>query len=287
MKKSLVLLAAVLFITSSTSYSNISVSLSKAITNGWVQVDISGVDGIEGDEFVSHYGACITATIVNTSGKTLELIIENGRMLSSVDSAVQQMVITKTRHMVLSPGHQQSELLFAMCAEAFDSSPDSDSKFVLGQMAKEKVRKMSEEIEKRNAQNSTGQSAMWVVTDDKEITNIIGNDVSLVNILRQKASDITGKKMVRYVPSSATKKPLYTFRGSFDFSLPKPGKVTLALYTTDNTHVMDLMTNKTYPMGRHSYTYHASSDGFKPGYYYIKLFLNNEYLSKIKVSIGR
>lgn len=286
MKRSYLLPLAFLLFNLSLSSATNSISLEEAIKKGWVKADISGAKNQNNSDFSDHHGPCITFILQNKSSQHLQLFIENGRFLSPLDSSTQRMVVTKSEMIVMSPGQTINKNIFAMCSQANNGSPDEGENFVLGMIADNEIRQMSQEIEKRNAQNSTGQDAMWVVTDDHDISSITGEDVSLVNSLRQTASQITGKPMELYVPEQTTpSKPLKSVRGTFDFTLPRAGTVTLSLYDAENRNLMDFIRDKQYGAGQHAYSYYSSSSSFEPGFYYIKLFVNREFVAKIRVEI--
>lgn len=260
------------------------ISLADAVKQGLLKVECSGQNGVddEGNDSGSgiHSGRCIKLTATNISGRSLNIRMETGRTLSPTDTGVQAMVVTEMLAFSIPANAKQEHLLYAMCTEMTDSGPDADDAFTLGLMANTDVRGMAELIEKYHAQNETGQDALWVITDDLELSAIDGDDSEMVAALRKYAAEVTGKTITpAETPESHYTVPLFAGAVEFGYRILRSSKVSLIIVDPEGIEFKKLMSDQNHEPGVYSVRYTLEGSGMAPGVYTVKLFQDGSFVS--------
>lgn len=264
-------------------------SIEEAVNRGWLRVDIAGRDS-ENDDPNSeayeegwgiHNGKCIKLTATNISGRSLSIMIETGRTLYPTDTGVQTMMVTEQLVFTIPVGSKQEHVLYAMCTEMSDSGPSAEDGFGLGSLADTDLRGMAQLIEKYKAQNETGQDAVWVITDDLDLSSIEGEDADVVSALRKYASEVTGKSLA--APSAPTNAqynvPLFNGSIEFGYRLTQGAKVSLVVYDPDGNEFRKLLTDKPHEAGIYTIRYSLEASGLAPGVYTVKMFRDGSFAS--------
>lgn len=288
----LLLLPFVLFGTTTLTAKDI--SLEEAVRQGLVTVSFTGMTNLIEDEAVTdawdfdwgsspHYGKCINMIATNNTSGSLSLTIENGRILNADDPDVQDMIITQQMAFTLPSNQKKEYALYAMCTEMSDMGPDGESLFTLGLLAEPDLRGMSELVEKHDAQNETGQDAVWVITDDMELESIDGDDPEITSALRHYAAKVTGKTIEPELPYNV---PLYNGAIEFGYRLMTSAKVSLIVYDPDGSEFKVLFAEKPHERGDYSIKYSFDRMRMEPGVYTLKMFKNGVFQTFSQFQIG-
>jgi hypothetical protein len=99
-------------------------SIDELVSGGSVAVSIMGTGG--------HEGECIYMLLTNPSSDTSYIRIEPGRTFSSLDTSVQDILITREELLILAPGEERNLSIFGFCSQASCASPDSAEMFDVG-----------------------------------------------------------------------------------------------------------------------------------------------------------
>ncbi len=241
------------------------ISFIQALQKGLITLDIHGRNDADLPEDAStYYGKCVVLTVKNTSGKALQLSMENGQLLHSVDSGAQDLIITQPLIMALAPASEKSENLYAMCTQMSHWSPGEEDAFNIGPMAGEDLRNLTDIINRNRIQNKTGQDAVWVLTDALPIHNIYG-ETNQVQILKD--------YLIPIVENSANTRTTIKYKssGTFKFRLLENSKASMILYNQQGEEFQVYFRDKFFRRGIYSMKYDYSNEYMEAGIYTLKL----------------
>src|SRR5690349_7489344 len=112
------------------------ISIREAVRQKLISVVIHGYDGSKDSVFhPSYYGACIVFDIRNLKSTSIQLTEQTGRFLLPDDTDEQRMIITLPVTIALLAHQQKSIPVYAMCTEANDAAPSTQTKFSYGKIA--------------------------------------------------------------------------------------------------------------------------------------------------------
>jgi hypothetical protein len=270
------------------------VSVEEAIRKGWLAVEFTGIttstDELENEdvwdlEWSSHNGQCISLVATNQSGRPLHILVETGRLLAPDDTLTQTMMVTQQLAFSIPASTRQEHRLYAMCTEMSDSSPGGMDAFTLGLVAESDLLGMASLIEKYEAQNETGQNAVWVITDDLQLSDIQGEDANMVAALRHYASDVTGKTIEPEKPEplgqqeSRYNVPLFSGSIEFGYRVLQASKVSLSIYGPDGNEVKAIMAERPHEPGIYTITYTTHGYLLEPGVYTMKMYQDGQFIT--------
>lgn len=241
-------------------------SIDEAIKRNLVTLKISGAaDKSIPEGHSTHYGACISVSIKNNTSQTFSVSFESGRLLDCHDSSVQTMLLTKSSKIILSPNKTTQNRLFAMCSQKNKAAPSSDKMFRVGKMAKESLVGLAQLIEKKNYQNSSAQSAVWAITDNKPIENM-KNGSAMEKELYGYVSKV--KKLESNVIATQTAKV------SFTPNFNEASSVSIKVFDSQGKIVKTLLRTTQVNSGENSFVYWLDDSEFAKGKYKVVLFQN-------------
>lgn len=234
--------------------------------------------------FSSHFGRCMQVTLVSNKRAPLIVRISPGQRLMPQADFTQEMIVTEEQILTLYPGDTQQVALFAMCGERADGSPGEGEDFLIGEIARQDIRDMAAFIYKKNYQHSTGQEAMWVVTDDSDLSNITDPNTFVANDLRQKAAILTGQPFVPYIPT-AEQNGLSSISGQFHYRVRQQGFGTLQLYDPNGDMVHMIFERMPLKPGTYTFKFNAERISLQTGTYKLKLFINGHLRKEKGITI--
>jgi hypothetical protein len=204
------------------------------------------------------------------------------------------MMVTQREYVKLKPKEKRDVNLYAMCTELHDGGPNTMSTFEVAQMADQNLKGLAVLIERLGYQDGTGQEAVWVITDNQELSSVMQtDDKEKMKILMVYLASVTGKTLggtlntnddymktltdELYPPSYYS----YVIKGSFDYNLSKAATVHVILCDAYGMIIHDLLPKESEDSGRHHYDYDLTSNRLKPGQpFYIELQVDGEVLQK-------
>ena len=245
-----------------------SIGLSEAIQKHMVKAVFNG-RGSTTDNLSSHFGRCISLKLQNLTRESLTIRLEAGRRLKCSFDSVQDMLISENEIFALAPGASKDYTINAFCSEKSNHSPSESSKFLLAGMADGYLYELIVLIQSLRSFNSTGQSAVWVLTDNSPVENITGKDTAVVNKLRKFVSFALGRNSQRkegviydYSYPEVTDS-LYTISGSINWTMPWESPATFSIYDNYGKKVYDVFVNVIYRQGFQYYNYKITDPIFK------------------------
>ncbi len=165
-------------------------SIEKFITENKVEAEIISKGG--------HQEKCITLNLRNITPDTLYIVLEPGRRLISEDTTLQDILIVKQELMALYPRQQLSINGYGFCCEATMHSPNVKSIFSVGYMAPPTWVKLAKTINENNFPTNAVQSAIWVLSNNHQISSIVDEDPERVQLLKNTVASILGLEIPWY-----------------------------------------------------------------------------------------
>jgi hypothetical protein len=151
-----------------------SYSLMDAANNGYIDIEISGVYDGSLEEFDLNngrnvfYGQCNIISIENVVANDLDIIIPAGQKLIATDEEVEDKVITMSQTINIRSLAQKDTKLFAMSINMYKDVPLRYTTYEVGPMATGDLLKIAEDIDENNYQSTSGQVAVWMVSDNAQ-----------------------------------------------------------------------------------------------------------------------
>jgi len=246
------------------------ISVEEAIKKKIITATIKGKGG--------HLGDVIKIKIKNLQSKSINIAVEAGRKLDSENESKQDILINKAVTLALLPNQTKTFTLSGMCCQAHNSSPDTSSVFKVGKMADTSLVKLSQFIDLNKwYANSIAQNAIWVISDDKPMEDIGGND-EVSKKLQVFVSELTGKEMPKYKidyasdpnGTSAHSGVPAKIRGKFDYEIYSNGLVTFGVYDSQGHVVQMFFTDVPRNKGSYEFSYEFNTSNLPKGDYYAR-----------------
>lgn len=280
----------VLFVLPAVASTN-SYTLEDALKKHLVTASINGGK----DASPSYYGKCITVTLKNTTNQNLSINLENGRRLVCIYDSVQDMIVTRAEIFALLPAQSKEYTIYAMCSQKHDRSPHENSVYQVGVMAESVLVELTLLIEQLNAQDYTGQNAVWVITDDSDPSNINGDNAETVKALKDYVTAAkAGKKqdprekgfIYDYSYPTVDEDGGILIEGDFDWQMPYKTFVSLYVYDNYGNRVKVIFQDVVFNSGLQTYHYKIKSKDFRPGeLYWVRMKSNDKTLKELAIQM--
>lgn len=230
----------------------------------------------------SYTGKNLKFEIKNISSKSITVVAEAGRFIMPADTSTQRMMITKDFVCSLKPSGTVTQEAFSMCTNMHKSAPKENMAFAMGKLAQGDLLALAQLISKNDYQNSCAQNAVWVFTDNNDLSSIYCDDGKCQKELDDFLFKRFGKKPERQaspVRNTASGK----YEGKISFQFPVECKITMVLYDDKNKKVLDFFTNESLKKNiKSNINYTLNYHDIEPGIYYVrivddknKMLLNN------------
>ncbi len=241
-----------------------------------------------------HYVRPILLTVKNRKNTALAVKIEPGQQFHPDDENYQNLIVTRESTIALRPNEQKTVEVYAMCTEAGDKAPSDEIAYKLAPLAQGNLKKTAEYISKSGSFNITGQQAMWAVSSNRDIEEIMGPDTAETRSLQRFIAKLTGKKIpvqnsaANYATNYyAPPKPEVSYYGNFGMKISKPAALTIALFNENNVVQRELYANPAVPKGDHTFKYAFDNSVYTDEYYTIKIIVDGDikFKRRIKMSV--
>ncbi len=200
-----------------------------------------------------YMGNCINLTVKNLTQIKQEIEVNPGLIFTDQDSAAQNLMVVSSYRLALMPGSAKTLDVFTMCIEHHDYAPQTGDLFVLNREASGHLSSLAELISKNNFQNSTGQSAVWALTDGTDIGDIYASDTAMAGKLATFISNATGKPRPNIIVPK--EHYIYSIRMNFIHHFSKTTHVSLACYDSAGVLVKQYYKNRIIPIGMYVATF--------------------------------
>ena len=234
-----------------------------------------------------HEGECIIISLHSTSEDTAFLWLEPGRLLQSLDTAVQDILITREEMLVLAPGDKIELKVFGFCSQALNSSPDSLEQFIPGRMADSTLTFLAEFLNDRNNNFPQGaiQNAVWCLTDNYSIGDIYGDDLASINELRGCVAGLKGLDPKDYMLSEEDiSDPVSSnsvdVSGEIGMYFSSDCLADFIVVDSEGKEYENLEKQKSCKSGYYNFTFRFTAVDWPPGKYYLIIRSERKILYK-------
>lgn len=263
-------------------FANDTYTIQEAIDHHLIDVAISGNDNS------THYLKPITFELTNKTMIDLEISIDRGLTLISIDTAFQNFMIMQEELLTLQAHDIKTLPVYAMCIRKNKASPGNTTNFKLGGFAQDKLLAVSKYVSENNHFNTLGQYAVWAISDNYPIRNISGFDTTAARQLRETVAHITGKPVPQFVPGDYEMdyyEPVISMQiyGSFGFIIPEPTDVVVAMFNAEGIVVRELFNKKDIYPGNYEYEYSFDGTVYTEDLYYLKMIMNEQVVSSTEM----
>ena len=235
-----------------------------------------------------HHGHCINISLENKSGETLGIFIEPGRRLMSYDSLSQDILIVKSRKLILSPGEKKTVDVFGFCCESDKSSPEKGETFSIGSMAPAEWVEIATLIDTNNFPESALQSAVWVVSNNHEISSVHHGNLEEINLLRKHLAKVKGVEVPWYSKTYVEEEDrLFSnnpdkFYGKLEYYLRNNAMVTILVRNKSGNIMKQLVKAAAQGPGKYAYNVELDVKDWPKGDYEVYVYEDYSNLNKMQ-----
>ncbi len=255
-------------------------TLAEAIKKQLVQVKIHGAAPDKGEEFSGHYGPCLAAEITNTGAEALNINLDDGYKLEPTDTNYQTMMVTRNIKLTLLAKQKQNCRIYAMCCKAHNAAPREAINFNMGKRATGYLLQLAQLIDGKNYQRESAQEAVWCLTNDHSLDNIIDTDTTAMYAMRRLVAEAKKIPLSQVYNYSARQNstvyqpeaPHITYTATINYSIPKTSKVMIGLYDENGTPKTIYVNNETQREGEYTYKYQISSTQIGDKKHYLRVY---------------
>jgi len=264
-----------LFINVFNVFSEDYITLTEAIDNNKVKCNLTV------NENGTHYTIQFIMSIENLTKKELKIKIEPGQLFTAEDDPYQNFINTKEVKIEIMAKNTKDVEIHAMCIENSDLAPSAGKVYKIGKMAESSLLELAQLIDtKKWYEKSEAQDAVWCVANDKDISEIIGPDESIVTQLQEfvsKAKNVPvplketlNSYTTNYYHTEFTRK----VSGYFEYDISKTTNISIAMFDANNILVRQLFYNENQSAGSYKYDYAFDATVYTDKLYYFKLIEN-------------
>jgi hypothetical protein len=252
-----------------------------------IQKDVIRAE-FQGNETSTHYLKPIVTNLENNTNINIVIRISAGYRLSSVDSNIQDVILTNEEMIALKPYEKLNLPLSGMCIQHHNSAPTASSTFTFNGFAAPKLRTWAEVISTNKWQNIQGQWAMWSLSDGEDEMEIMQygteEDWQIFSaFLIAQGRNIPDKRQV-FTQVAEKRKMKAELNGVFKMSFSRQVPVHIALFTEDGIVLKEVL-KKTLPKGKHEVTYTFDAFPYQGQTIYARLIAFDDVLLNRQIDL--
>lgn len=248
------------------------VPLGKAVQQKEISIKLKSLGG--------HTCECVQLEITNKNTDSLFVYVEPGRRLIASDSSKQDILIVRKDLLALKAAEKKTIPLYGFCCESSNGCPFKEMKYSIGFMAPKKWVELANFIDTGNFDQFSIQSAVWVLSDNHDLSSVFSSDKEKTMVLRKKLSELTGKEIPWYntnYETSGDSAVVFTGRhnkisGPVDFYVKNTTQVTIRVLNEKGAQVKMLEAPAPYNPGFYSYYMDLDVSGWPKGQYFLCIY---------------
>ncbi len=171
------------------SFAADTLTIAECLENKFIKTKVRGLGGYQEE--------CIALEIQNISNKDINIVLEPGRRLVSIDTNIQDILIVKEFIVLVKVGQKKEILGYGFCCQASKGGPRGGAKFHIGDLATENLVKLAKVINKNNFPPSAVQHAIWVLSDGHSLSSVCAQNDD-IKALEETLADILGIELPWY-----------------------------------------------------------------------------------------
>lgn len=256
------------------------VSLDSLLKKKYLSATFTGIGG--------HSGESVKASLKNLTADTLVCFIAPGRRLFSIDTLAQDLLIVKEAYVVLAPNQTKVTNLHGYCCQSHHQGPKIDSKFTSGKMEAAAWIELANHINKNNYQPAVIQQAVWVLSNNHEISAVSQSEMAAILPLRQLLAKLKGIEVPWYTLDYTKNDTIVftgqhnNFYGDYTASIKNNTSITLLLKNEKDEILAVFLKNAPVHTGVFKYPIYLKVLGWSKGTYTFYLYENDHILLQKK-----
>jgi hypothetical protein len=228
-----------------------------------------------------HQENCIELNVQNLTPDTLFFQLEPGRRLMSEDTTMQDIFVVRRNEIALNPNSKINFWAYGFCCESSNHSPQKDAKFNIGKMAPLSWIKLANFINENKFPADAIQSAVWVMSNNHEISSIHNEDIEKIKPLTKFVSELKGIETPWYSVTykndtnllfSNIPEKVYV---KFDYYLNKSSIVTINVRNSAGEIIYTLLENMPKNAGKYKFEIKLNVEFWKKGEYQVFVYEDN------------
>ncbi len=243
----------------------------------------------------SYKARGLRVKLVNKSGSTIQLKVNQGVVFKPADAAFQPLVCAGDEMITLQPFKDGQLDVQTFCADAPKNAPQKDIVYSYSHKENDTLVKLLAYIKKNVLFDQLGQDAVWVITNGHSLSEVYdpARDQQSAKLIEYLVS-ITGKPKPEYyidrAVNEAAGQPVYSPKAlkiyaKFEQILEEPAKLTLGVFDQQGKMIQEVFSNRTFGKAGHRFTVQFESSNVPAGNYYIRLKQGETTLQETKVLV--
>lgn len=243
---------------------------------------------LDGNGESPHFIDPLQARITNVSSQDLQLHIKPGYIFQSMDSTVQDLIITEDVIITLNSGESVDRALKSMCIEQHNSAPVKGIGYRFSHLAEGALLKLAQYINDKKYFNSMAQNAVWCLTDGNSILNIYG-EKEIAQDLREYTCKLLNIPVPDWdaVDYESPNRYSIEINGTMTFQLMKPTHIIIGLFNEDGIMVRELYNINKLDKGMYRKEYSFDATVYTDALYYIMLIEDGKITLRSTVDLTR
>jgi hypothetical protein len=261
------------------------VSVGKAFLKKTIKLEIKGKGGYQQE--------CISMKIKSTIGDTLIVFVEAGRRLDSQDSSMQDILIVRDQYLTLGAQQEKTINVFGFCCQAHNKAPAEKSIFSVGDIADKPLADLARYINSSKLNASSMQQAVWVVSDNNELSSVVDDNTDEVKNLRKFLAKLKNietpwyntfyKKEAQSLFSGKPEK----VTGEIDYMVTNDlAMVLINIRDAAGTIVKSYFVSKGAMRGEYKYKLDWDVSKMTKGNYTVRVYENQRELKKLTIKLN-
>lgn len=228
----------------------------------------------------SHYSFPLKGTFSNLTNKPVVINFSAGQLFQADDTLYQSFVCNQGQLVQLNPSGKRMISINGMCINTHRSAGTTTNTYSVAQVGNKNLIVLAKYIEEHKLFNNyEAQNAMWCISDNNPLEDIVGYDTSSVRKLQRFVAGITGKPVPRppsmddyrhnYYSTRILKKKI---KGEFEFNIAKTREFYIAMKNKDGVVVRELFQKQNLEKGKHKVNFEFDATCYTEKKYFIDLY---------------
>lgn len=238
-------------------------------------------------------------TITNKTSSTLDIAIPPGQLFICSEDPRQNLILVREELLAIHPWKSVTHQLISMCIESEDFSPGNAIGYTPGKVATGGLLKCSQYINTNKIFNHSGQTAIWVFSNDHDIAWIQTNNENEKQLRKYVAElknstdpwyqtthiNTANNQLTDHYKPELPSTEVYNWssaeiNGNFDWKMSSPASITFAIYDESGQVLRTFFSDKSFSPGELSLRFHYKASRIPRGTYYARMTSANGVIAE-------
>ena len=230
----------------------------------------------------SYHQKGLRLKVKNNTATTMQLTVDPALIFRPSDTGYQDLVLPGETMIALAAHGETTVDLQSFCGKSYARAPSRALTFDFARQGDSAMIRVTQFLNKYRLYNSAGQQAIWVLTNDHDLSGIYDPQQPQVsNKLLALLVQLTGKPVPDYFRlyklnnssgEPAFEKRVLNIYSVFEWQLHSPDKLTMGIYDAHGLLIQSVLDQKDFPKkGSYKMAVQFEAENVAPGKYYIRL----------------